>query len=116
MQVFWKRLIVDAIFREGKAHSNHGNHVVRLITELVRLIRHQYDENVPIGVVADTGFYDQDLFELCDRLNIAFIVGGKIYKDIAEYIAKVPRGQFQEYRKDRNIWEYGEFGDRRGSW
>lgn len=83
---------------------------------MVRLIRGHYDENVPIGVVADTGFYDQDLFALCDRLNIAFIVGGKIYKDIAEYIAKVPYQQFQEYQKDRNTWEYCEFGDRRGSW
>ncbi|MFW5807159.1 MAG: IS1380 family transposase [Spirochaetota bacterium] len=116
LQVFWNRMIVDAIFREGKAHSNHGNHVVRVITELVRLVRGHYDENVPIGVVADTGFYDQDLFALCDRLNIAFIVGGKIYKDIAEYIAKVPYQQFQEYQKDRNTWEYCEFGDRRGSW
>lgn len=116
LQVFWNRRIVDAIFREGKAHSNHGNHVVRIISTLVRLIRTHYDKNVPIGIVADTGFYDQDFFDLCDRLNIAFIVGGKIYKDIAEYIAKIPRQQFQECRKDRNIWEYCEFGDRRGSW
>lgn len=43
-------------------------------------------------------------------------MGGKFYKDIGEYIAKVPRQQFHEYHKDRNIWEYCEFGDRRGSW
>lgn len=116
LQVFWKRMIIDAIFREGKAHSNHGSHVVRIITELVRLIRHQYDVNVPIGIVADTGFYDQDLFELCDRLNIAFIVGGKIYKDIKTYIKDLPHEQFQHYKKDRNLWIYGEFGDKRGSW
>jgi hypothetical protein len=116
LQVFWNRMIVDAIFREGKAHSNHGNHVARIITGLVRLIRTHYDQNVPIGIVADTGFYDQRLFDLCDRLGIAFIVGGKIYKDIAEYLAEIPREQLQEYQKDRNVWEYCEFGDRRGSW
>jgi len=116
LQVFWNRMIVDAIFREGKAHSNHGTHVARIITELVRLIRRRYDGNVPIGVVADSGFYDQDLFEVCDRLHIAFIVGGKIYKDIAEYIANVPRQQFQECQKERNTWEYCEFSDRRGNW
>ena len=116
LQVFWNRMIVDAIFREGKAHSNHGNHVVRIITGLVRLIRSEYDENVAIGIVADTGFYDQRLFDLCDRLDIAFIVGGKIYKDIAQYLAEVPRQQLQECQKDRNIWEYCEFGNRRGSW
>ncbi len=78
LQVFWNRMIVDAIFREGKAHSNHGNHVIRIITELVGLIRSHYEEKVAIGIVADTGFYDQRLFKLCDRLNIGFIVGGKI--------------------------------------
>jgi hypothetical protein len=109
-------MIVDAIFREGKAHGNHGNHVARIITELVRLIRNHYDENVPIGIVADTGFYDQRLFDLCDRLEIAFIVGGKFYKDITEYLAKIPREQLHGYHKERNIWEYCEFGDRRGSW
>ena len=116
LQVFWNRMIVDAIFREGKAHSNHGNHVARVITTLVRLIRHHYDANVPIGIAADTGFYDQDLFELCDRLNIAYIVGGKIYRNIAKYIAEIPHEQFQHYQKDRNLWKYCEFGDRRGSW
>jgi hypothetical protein len=116
LQVFWNRMIVDAIFREGKAHSNHGNHVARIITGLVRLIRTNYDENVPIGIVADTGFYDQQLSDLCDRMGIAFVVGGKIYKDITKYLAEIPREQLQEYQKDRNVWEYCEFGDRRGSW
>lgn len=116
LQVFWNRMIVDAIFREGKAHSNHGDHVVQIVNGLVRLIRRHYDKNVAIGIVADTGFYDQSLFDLCDRLNIAFVVGGKIYKDITEYIAEIPRRQLQEYQKVRNTWEYCEFGDRRGSW
>jgi len=69
-------MIVDAIFRKGKAHSNHGNHVVRIITDLVRLIRGHYAENIAIGIAADTGFYDQRLFELCDSLDIA----GKIVR------------------------------------
>ena len=101
----------------GRARrTDHGNHVARIITGLVRLIRTHYDQNVPIGIVADTGFYDQDLFDLCDRLGIAFIVGGKIYKDIAKYLAEIPREQLQECKKDRNTWEYCEFGDRRGNW
>ena len=77
-------MIVDAIFREGKAHSNHGNHVVRIITELVRLIRSHYDENVAIAIVADTGSMISACSTLCDRLYIAFIVGGKICKNILD--------------------------------
>lgn len=116
LQVFWKRMLVDAIFRNGKAHSNHGNHVCRTLGELVRYIRSAYAADVPIVVVADTGFFDQKLFELCDRLNVGYIVGGKLYKDITAYIEKLPKEQFAEYRKERNVWQYCEFGDRRASW
>lgn len=77
LQVFWKRMLVDAIFRNGKAHSNHGNHVCRTLGELVRYIRREYAADVPIVVVADTGVFDQKLFELCDRLDVGYIVGGK---------------------------------------
>ena len=41
LQVFWGRYLVDAIFRNGKAHSNHGNHVQRVISDMVRLIRNR---------------------------------------------------------------------------
>lgn len=116
LQVFWKRMLVDAILRNGKAHSNHGNHVSRTIGELVRYIRSAYAADVPIVVVADTGFFDQKLFELCDRLDVGYIVGGKLYKDITAYIEQVPKEQFGEYRKERNVWHYCEFGDRRASW
>lgn len=116
LQIFWKRMLVDAIFRNGKAHSNHANHVSRTIGEVVRYIRRAYDANVAIVVVADAGFFDQKLFALCDRLDVGYIVGGKLYADITSYIETVPKEQFAEYRKERNVWHYCEFGDRRASW
>jgi hypothetical protein len=63
LQVFWGRYLVDAIFRNGKAHSNHGNHVQRVVSDMVRLIRKGYRNDVPIIFIADTGFFDQVLLE-----------------------------------------------------
>jgi len=40
-QIIWKNKIVDAIFRGGKKHGNHGTTVARMVMELVRLIRSQ---------------------------------------------------------------------------
>ena len=54
LQVFWGRYLVDAIFRNGKAHSNHGNHVQRIVSDMVRLIRRGYRHDVPILFIADT--------------------------------------------------------------
>ena len=48
--------LIDAIFRNGKAHSSHGNHVIRMISTIVRLIRRSYRLSVPIVLVADSGF------------------------------------------------------------
>ena len=56
LQLFWGRYMIDAIFRNGKAHSNHGNHVRRVVTRTVKLIREHYKENVPIVFLADAGF------------------------------------------------------------
>jgi len=48
LQILWKRRVVDAIFRGGKKHSNHGNTVVNMVKELVDLIRKGYRADVPI--------------------------------------------------------------------
>ena len=59
LQVYWGRYLIDAIFRNRKAHSNHGNHVSRVIVDIVRLIRSGYQQDVPIILLADTGVYDE---------------------------------------------------------
>ncbi len=83
LQVFWGRYLVDAIFRNGKAHSNHGNHVQRVVSDMVRIIRKGYRSDVPIIFLADTGFFDQALLEHCEKLKVGLIVGGKMYPAIS---------------------------------
>jgi hypothetical protein len=48
LQIIWNRKIVDAIFRGGSKHSNYGNTAVNMVTDLVKLIRKEYDPNVAI--------------------------------------------------------------------
>ncbi len=116
LQLYWGRYMIDAIFRNGKAHSNHGNHVHRAVTDLVNLIRTGYRKDVPIILLADTGFFDENLFHLYENLNIGFIVGGKMYDDIKEFITRMPDDGFFEYKKGQKTWFYCEFGNRRKSW
>ncbi|ORC27002.1 hypothetical protein B4O97_19065 [Marispirochaeta aestuarii] len=116
LQVFWGRYLIDAIFRNGKAHSNHGNHVQRVVSDTVRIIRKGYRKEAPIIFIADTGFFDQALLEHCDKLNVGLIVGGKMYQDIKDDLDQMPDNSFQEYKKGPKAWFYTEFGNRRKSW
>ncbi len=116
LHLYWGRFIIDTIFRNGKAHSNHGNNVRRVVTNAVNLIRKNYSQSVPIILLADAGFYDQQLFELCSSLEIGFIVGGKMYEDIKETVAKMPDSAFFEYKKPKKTWFILDFDDRRASW
>ena len=99
LQLFWGRYLVDAIFRNGKAHSNHGNHAYRMVSRAVSFIRKQYRRDVPIVLIADAGFFDEELIKVCERLSIGFIIGGKLYDDIKEYVETMPEEVFFEYKK-----------------
>ena len=116
LQLFWGRYLIDAIFRNGKAHSNYGEHVIRMISTIVRLIRRCYRSNVPIVLTADSGFFDQDVLNYCEKLQIGIIVGGKIYDDIKEFITATPDESFDEYKGAGNTWYFTEFGGRRKCW
>jgi hypothetical protein len=78
LQLIWNRKIVDAIFRGGKKHSNYGNTAVNIVTDLVKLIRKEYDPNVTMILRIDSGFFDEVNLEAFDKLNIGVICTGKI--------------------------------------
>lgn len=115
LQIIWNRKIVDAIFRGGKKHGNHGNTVVNMVTDLVKQIRRDYDPDVVIIVRIDSGFFDQTNLEAFDNLNIGFICTGKIYPKTKEYIAGL-NPVWESYDNGHQQWEYTEFGYRYDSW
>lgn len=118
LQMNWGRYFVDAVFRGGDKHSNHGDTVGKMIEHMVKKIRKHYRHDVPIIIRMDSGFFDQKIFNLCEGLGIGYICGGKIYKDIIAMAGAIPAAQWNPFydRKGKNIWEYIEFGSKRGNW
>lgn len=130
--VKWERYIIDAVFRGGKKHSNHGNTVKNSLDHIVKLIRSEYRVDVPIIVTCDSGFFDQKLFEFFENeLFIGYVCSGKIYDDIVERVSELKRLNPEEFLlyekrgdkdKDKDNdngsskWRYVEFQDRRQSW
>ena len=70
LQMNWGRYMVDAVFRGGSKHSNHGDTVEKMLFHIVDKIRREYRKEVPILVRMDAAFFDEELFKTCEGLNI----------------------------------------------
>jgi hypothetical protein len=116
LQLTWGRFIVDALFRSGDKHSNHGDDAVRMLTAAVKVIRAHYRADVPILIRMDAGFFDAKLFGALEALGVGYICGGKLYDDIRAFAESAPATGWRQLRKGKTEWEWLEFGDRRGSW
>ena len=116
-QIFWKGLPVDAVFRGGSKHSNHGDTARKALDHLIDGIRSQYDETVPIIVGFDGGFFDQTIMNaLDDQPHVGYIGAGKRYSDLCEYVQALPEDAFESFVEKDSAWTWTEFGDCRGSW
>ena len=117
LQISWENKIVDALFRRGSAHSNHGNDVQRMVAQIVETIRHRYRKDVPILLTADSGFMDEKNFNYFEKeLKILYICYGKLYDSVKEYVRAVERKEFKQYRNKKISWGYYEFGSKLKSW
>ena len=117
LQMNWGRFIVDAVFRGGSKHSNHGDTVQKMILHMVVAIRKHYSIDVPVIIRMDSGFFDQKIFEMCETLRVGYICGGKMYDDIKETAAKWTSENWNRFESDeKQAWEYVEFGSKRGTW
>jgi len=116
LQMTWHRYIVDAVFRGGKKHSNHGQTVAQMVSHMVHKIRKHYRQDVAIVVRSDSGFFDQKLFDLFEGLKIGYDCSGKVYDDIKVYVKGADERSWGRYQNGEQAWDYLEFGDRRGSW
>ncbi len=116
LQMTWGRFMIDAVFRSGSTHGNHGDTVEKMVRNMVKKIRKKYRADVPIIIKLDSGFFDQKLLEVFEELEIGYISGGKLYSDIKDYTEKVNRAAWKQYQNKKQVWDYVEFMDRRGSW
>lgn len=117
LHICWGTLLVDVVFRKGSAHSNHGNDYIDRISKIVKLIRKRYSVDVPIILKADSGFADQKAYHVFENnLHIHYIITGKLYSDVKEYVATLPNKFFNEIKKHKAVWYYTEFASKLKSW
>jgi len=115
-QVYWNGIIIDAIFRDGKCHSNHGTDVKTTLKKIVKKIRKCYSKSVPIIVKMDSGFMSDENFTYFEEvLKIHFVCVGKMYDSVKDYIGELPANNRETYF-GRHQWEYIEFCNKLRSW
>lgn len=115
LHLIWNNKIVDMIFRGGKKHGNYGRTAINMLRDMVKLIRAEYSATVPIIVRIDSGFFDEKILEALQKLNVLFIVSGKMYSSVKEYVG-AQGGKWQRYDNGHQEWDYVEFGYRCESW
>jgi len=116
LQLIWNGKIVDAVFRGGKKHSNHGNTVVNMLREVVKVIRTKYRADVPIIIRMDSGFLDEKILVALDELKVLWICSGKMYEKVKEEVKKQPEKNWQDYDNGRQRWSWVEFAYGCDSW
>ncbi len=117
LQMNWGRYVGDAVFRGGKKHSNHGDTVDMMLLHMVEKIRKEYQEDVPIIVRMDAGFYDDDLFETCEWLKIGYLCGGKQYANVLDLATEATDWQaFKKADETRKSWMYTDFLCKQKKW
>jgi len=109
LQMIWNSMIVDAVFRGGKKHSNYGNTVVNMIQRMVPLIRSACGDKVFIVIRMDSGFLDEKILAVLDELAVGFIVSGKMFNSVKGYVASQSAEKWGQYHHERQSWHYLEF-------
>jgi len=116
LHITWGSYLIDVVFRSGSKHSNHGNDFIKAIGKVVKTIR-KYYKDVPIIVNTDGGFLSDANFRYFeDKLKINFVCTGKLYDYLKEDIIQMWKEEFQVYEKNKQTWNYIEFGNRLKSW
>jgi hypothetical protein len=78
LHITWGPFLIDVLFRNGKAYSNHGTDYTDRVKAIVELIRERYSCDVPIILCADSGFADQKAFDYFDTINVHFVTTRRI--------------------------------------
>jgi len=109
LQAIWNGFIIDGIFRSGSKHSNAGDSVIKMIKGIVALIRRTLPEETMIVFRFDSGFFDEKIIQLCDKLNVGCIMTGKMYENLKDHIADYHDfDEWQKYDNGHQLWEYLE--------
>ncbi|PID39923.1 MAG: hypothetical protein CR984_05885 [Proteobacteria bacterium] len=103
LQMNWGRLIVDAVFRSGDKHSNHGDTVLKMIRYMVLEIRCEYRGDVPIIIPMDSGFFDQKIFELCETLHVGYVCVGTKKASMVRHLVNETHRKYQSFFRQTKV-------------
>lgn len=70
LQLTWGPYVIDAVFRGGKKHCNHGETAIKMLTRVAGRIRKCYREDVPILIRADGAFFDGKIFQALEARGL----------------------------------------------
>ena len=116
LHLTWGPYLIDAVFRSGSKHSNHGKDFIKAVERIVKIIRKHY-KDVPIILNTDSGFMSEENFKYFEeKLRIHYVCTGKLYVDIKEYVKDIDTEAYSSYQKGKTVWNYIEFGNKLKSW
>jgi hypothetical protein len=116
LHIYWNGFIVNLAFHEGSDSPNHNNDLFTLLKETAEQIRKQYNKDVQIIAVSDSGFFDQKYFKLMEELGVYFICGGKMFDSIKLELMKRLPEEWKRFEKKGAVIEYLNFWDKRDCW
>ncbi len=117
LQINWGPYIIDLHFRSGEKHSNHGNDAKEAIARVVKMIRSEYDETVPIVVCADSGFLsDENLLFFENELKIKYVVIGKLYSSVYKAMETAEVSESARVEAKRASWVCYDFKSKLDRW
>ena len=87
-----------------------------MIKNLVEAIRIHYRADIPIIFTLDSGYYDQQIYEISEYLGVGYMCGGKLDKEMKVYLARFGGSDHQSYQKEAQTWDFLEFGGKAKSW
>ena len=116
LHLTWGPYLIDAVFRSGSKHSNHGKDYIKAVERIVKIIRKHY-KDVPIILNTDSGFMSEENFKYFEeKLRIHYVCTGKLYADIKDYVTGINTDTYSSYQKGKTFWNYIEFGNKLKSW
>lgn len=116
LHLTWGPYLIDALFRSGSKHSNHGKDFIKAVERIVKVVRKHY-KDVPIILNTDSGFMSEENFEYFEQeLRIHYVCTGRLYDDIKEYLKDIAAPAWSSYQNGKASWDYVDFGNKLKSW
>lgn len=117
LHINWGPYIIDMHFRSGEKHSNHGDDAKEAVARIVKLIRTNYDPDIPIIVSADSGFLsEENIVEFEEELKIHYVVMGRLYDSLYMTLDEKNIPEATRIAGEHASWVCYDFQSKLGTW